>query len=128
MANFSDPSHEYFKLETRHKTIVLHKRQVVIEFIIKLAEDLISGGQSNETQLFVHISWILLVGSITYGLFVNDFEKMWKAHSQTKSAMANRLKGKATGLRDELITRVMLQYRFRTFHLHTSIKELDLKV
>ncbi len=126
-ANLDDPEHEYSKLSPVHRDILLNKRQEVIEFALRLAERLIEQ-QSNETTLFVNISWILLVGTITYGLFVNDFEKMWKTHSQTKSSMQNKLKGKKTSMRDELITRVMLQYKFRTFHMHTVLNELDLKV
>ncbi len=126
-SNFDDPEHPYSKFSPAHRNIVLNKRQEVIEFVLRLAERLIEQ-QSNETTLFVNISWILLVGTITYGLFVNDFEKMWKTHTQAKSSMQNKLKGKKTSMRDELITRVMLQYKFRTFHIHTVLNELDIKV
>lgn len=122
-----DPDNEYSKLPDQLKSILLNKRQQVTEFIIDFAEKLIEQ-QCTETTLFIHVSRILQVASITYGLFVNDFEKMWKTHSHNKSAMQNRLLGKKSALRDELITRVSLQYKFRTFHIHTQLSELDLKV
>ncbi len=126
-SNLDDPDHEYSKLGENYKKILLNKRQLVTEFIIDIAEKLVEQ-QCTETTLFIHVSRILLVASITYGLFVNDFEKMWKSHSHNKSSMQNKLLGKKSCLRDELITRVALQYKFRTFHIHTILNELDLKV
>ena len=59
---------------------------------------------------------------------VNDFEKMWKSHCQNRSSMQNKLLGKKNSLRDELVQRVMLQYKFRSFHVHTILNEVDLRI
>ena len=127
MANFNEPDNVYNKLSPKQRDILINKRQNITEFIIKLA-DILMEQQTTETILFVHIARTLLVSSITYGPFVNDFEKMWKAHSHNISTMKNGLLGKRNCLRDELITRIALQYKFRTFHIHTTLNELDLKI
>lgn len=127
LANLNDPSHPYSQMESRHKEIMTNKRQQVTEFIIKICEKLIEQ-QTTETTHFIHISRILMVNTITYGVFVTDFEKLWKNHSHSKSTLANRLKGKKTCMRDELVIRVTLQYKFRSFHIHTMLNELDLRV
>jgi proteasome activator subunit 4 len=127
LVNCYDESHEYNNLSRENSEILLKKRESLIEFILKLAEKLIQM-QTSETTLLILCSRILSLSSITYGLFVNDFEKMWKAHCQSRSSMQNKLLGKKNSLRDELIQRVMLQYKFRSFHVHTVLNEVDLKV
>lgn len=39
-----------------------------------------------------------------------------------------KLLGKKNSLRPELISRIMLQYQYRTFYIHTRLNELDLRV
>lgn len=70
----------------------------------------------------------MCTASITYGFFVSDFEKLWKNHHTNKSALQNKLLGKKNTLRPELITRIMLQYQYRTFYIHTRLNELDLSI
>jgi hypothetical protein len=127
LSNCYDETHEYNNLSREHTDILLKKREFLIEFIIKLAEKLIEI-QTSETTLLILCSRILSLSSITYGLFVNDFEKMWKSHCQNRSSMQNKLLGKKNSLRDELVQRVMLQYKFRSFHVHTILNEVDLRI
>lgn len=70
----------------------------------------------------------MCTASITYGFFVSDFEKLWKNHHTNKSSLQNKLLGKKNTLRSELITRIMLQYQYRTFYIHTRLNELDIRV
>ena len=123
----SDKDHEYAKLSEKHRNILVNTREHLIEFIISLADKLMTK-HPNETTLLMLVSRILSTASVTYGYFANDFEKMWKNHYANKSSLQNKLLGKQNSLREELIQRIMLQYQFRTFHIHTRLNALDLRI
>ncbi|CAF0770306.1 unnamed protein product [Brachionus calyciflorus] len=123
----NDSNHEYSKLSEHHKNLILNLREYCVNYLIDLAETLIKTN-SNETLLMQFISRILSTASITYGFFVSDFEKLWKTHHTNKTSLQNKLLGKKNTLRSELITRVMLQYQYRTFYIHTRVNQLDLKI
>ena len=126
-ANLFDSTHEYSKLSQESKNILLNLRNDIIDFNIKLAEHLMNRN-SNETSLLMTIPYILSTASVVYGFFVNDFEKFWKNHHTNKSTMQNKLLGKKSSIREELIQRIMLQYQFRTFYVYTRLSTVDLKI
>lgn len=126
-ACLNDPAHEYNKLAPEYKDLMLNLRENVIEFLIKLADKLIDK-HTNEITVLQLIARILCTASVTYGFFVSDFEKMWKSHYSNKSSLQNKLLGKKNSLRSELIPRVMLQYQYRTFYIHTKLNKLDLRI
>lgn len=72
--NLLDQTHEYHQLTTNQVDILVKKREQLIDFILRLSDKLIDL-QTNETSLLILCSRILSLSSITYGLFVNDFEK-----------------------------------------------------
>ena len=123
----NDEKHEYNKLSERHKSIMCGLREKCVNFLIQLGEKLIETN-SNDTILLQFISRILSTASITYGFFVSDFEKLWKNHHTNKAALQNKLLGKHNSLRSELITRIMLQYQYRTFYIHTRLNQLDVRI
>jgi len=124
--NLKNPDHEYFHLNEENANLMVTMRENIIEFIIKLSEKLIEE-KSNDTTLLILVSRILTTSSSIYGYFPNEFEKSWKAHFVNKSTLQNKLMNKKYP-RSELIRRLMLQYAYRCFHLHTSLNDLDLKV
>ena len=126
-ANLNNKDHEYAQLSDKHRTIMLQTKENLTNFIISLAEKVFDK-HPNETTILMLMCRILSTVSVTYGYFVNDFEKMWKNHYTNKASLQNKLLGKKNSLREELIQRVMLQYQFRTFHLHTKLNDLDLKI
>ena len=125
--NLNDPNHEYSKLSEKHRSLLLNTRQSIIEFVIGLGEKLLAK-HPNETTLLMLVTRILATASVTYGYFTNDFEKMWKNHYANKTSLQNKLLGKQNSLREELIQRILLQYQFRTFHIHTKLNELDVRI
>ncbi len=42
--------------------------------------------------------------------------------------MQNKLLGKKSTIREELIQRVMLQYQFRTFYMYTKLNQVDVRI
>ena len=122
----NDKEHEYSQLSSGHRELLFNMRKELVEFMIKLAEKCIQS-YSNETSLLMLIARILTTASITYGAFVNDFEKSWKNFFQVKNSLKNPLLGKKNSTRPELIQRIMLQYKFRTFNIHTRLNELDMR-
>jgi proteasome activator subunit 4 len=127
IANMTDPNHEYSQLSARHRELILMTRENLIEFIIRLGEKLMTK-HPNETTLLMLVARILATASVTYGYFTHDFEKMWKNHYANKASLQNKLLGKQNSLREELIQRILLQYQFRTFHIHTKLNTLDLRI
>jgi hypothetical protein len=49
-------------------------------------------------------------------------------YAANKAALQNKLLGKHNSLRNELITRIMLQYQYRTFYIHTRLNQLDVRI
>jgi hypothetical protein len=118
--------HEYAQLTPKQKLILKTLRGRVVEFCLEM-NDKLTELNTNETILFSLIFRILSTASMTYGLFVDDFEKRWKNYYTIKASMQNKLLDKKGSLRNELIRRVMLQYDFRTFHLYDKLNDLDYK-
>jgi proteasome activator subunit 4 len=128
MANLTDPSHEYFSLTEKHRSILVNLRTELIEFTIELAEKLISH-HSNETTLLMLASRVLATSSVTYGCRSwADYLEVWKNHSSNKTSLQNRLLGKQSNTRVEFIQSVMLQYQYRSFHIHTQLNSLDVRI
>ncbi|RNA03229.1 proteasome activator complex subunit 4B-like [Brachionus plicatilis] len=127
IAYANDENHEYSKISSRHRELMFGLREKCIHFLIDLVEKL-TKSHSNETLLLQLISRVLCTASITYGFFVSDFEKLWKNHHTNKSSLQNKLLGKKNTLRSELVTRIVLQYQYRTFYIHTRLNELDIRV
>jgi proteasome activator subunit 4 len=127
-ANLNDESHEYFSLTENYRNILLHTRENLIEFTIKLADKL-NTNYPNETTLIMLASRILSTSSITYGCRTwNDYLDVWRNHTSNKLSLQNELLGKHYNTRVELIQNSMLQYQYRSFHIHTQLNELDLRI
>ena len=127
LPNMYVKDHVYSELSSEHRALVLNMRQELIEFMLRLA-DVCLKQYSNETSLLMLLARICSTASITYGSFVTDFEKSWKVFFQVKNALKNPLLGKKNSTRTELIQRIMLQYKFRSFHIHTRLNELDVRI
>ena len=127
-ANLNDKSHEYSHLSDKHRSILLNTRENLIEFAINLADKL-NTDYPNETTMLMLVSRILSTSSITYGCRTwNDYLEVWKNHSANKASLQNKLLGKRCNTRVELIQNVMLHYQYRSFHIHTQLNALDLRI
>ena len=122
LANMSDPDHEYTRLSSDEREIMLNKRQITLDFIQKLVTCLVDK-QTSEISLLNICSTILNLGSTQYTLFFNSYENIWD-----KKYNNNRLDGKKHCGREELLQRVMAKYRARSSHLHTILNTSDLNV
>ena len=125
--SINEPTNVYYGLTKENRHILLTLRLKVIEFVMRLTEKLIEEN-SNDTKLLMLVTRILSTSSSTYGLFATDFEKLLKNYYANKNFMHNKLLGKKSSTRDELIRRVMLLYDYRTFHMHTILNDVDLKI
>ena len=126
-ANVADTSHAYSRLSADELALLGGMRAELIEFVLTLSDKLLSA-HANETTLLVTAAHILARASIMYGFHTGDFEKNWKTYHTNKRILQNKLLGKRNSTRDELIQRVMLQYQFRTFKIHTRMNALDARV
>jgi hypothetical protein len=117
-----DQNHEYFQLNSEDRSIMLNKRQVILDFIQKLVVRLIDK-QTSEISLLNICSTILNLGSSQYTLFFNSYENIW-----AKKYFNNILHGKKHCGREEIIQKVMAKYRTRSAHLHTILNISDVQV
>jgi proteasome activator subunit 4 len=125
--NLNNPAHEYFHLSKEQKDAMLNMREHIITLMIKYSEKLLEK-HSHEVALLSQITQILCTADIIYGYHLNEYEKMWKAYFANQALLKNKLYGKRSCLRDELINRIMLQYQLRMYHIHTRLNHVDIKV
>lgn len=89
MANLQNPTHEYFKLNERHRHIMINLRSNLIEFTIELAEKLINH-YPNETTLLMLASRVLSTSSVTYGCRSwADYLEVFKFDKETNAKKFN---------------------------------------
>ena len=122
LVNMFNNNHEYALLNSTERSILLTKREHLIEFTIQLINKL-NEQQTTEISLLNICSALLSLASIQYGPVFSSFENIWP-----KKYFPNKLYGKNHSNREELIQKIMIKYKLRTLALYTILNEIDIRI